>query len=89
MQIVVRRTGGIAGLTRAWRIDTDACADPDDWAALVDGLPRTPPARPQQMRDDFEWTITVASTTIRVPGSQLDGAWAVLVQRVRTEGEPT
>lgn len=88
MQIVVRRTGGIAGMTRSWRVDTESGADPDGWAALVDGLPRATPARPQQVRDDFAWTITVASTTVTVPGSQLDGPWAALVERVRAEGEP-
>lgn len=88
MQIVVRRTGGIVGLTRTWQVDTESCADPDDWAALVDGLPHAVPERPPQVRDDFAWTITVASTTVTVPGSQLDGAWATLVARVRAEGEP-
>lgn len=89
MQIVVRRTGGIAGMTRSWRIDTESCADPDGWSALVDELPREPPVRRrQQVRDDFEWTITVARTTVTVPGSQLDGQWATLVERVRAEGEP-
>ncbi|MCJ1713691.1 protealysin inhibitor emfourin [Curtobacterium sp. VKM Ac-2922] len=88
MQIVVRRTGGIAGMTRSWRIDTESCADPDAWSTLVDGLPDEPPVRPQPVPDDFEWTITVARTTVRVPGSQLDGQWAALVERVRAEGEP-
>jgi hypothetical protein len=89
MQIVVRRSGGFAGLTRGWRIDTESCADADGWSALVDTLPREPPVRRRQVPDDFEWTITVARTTVRMPGSQLDGPWAVLVDRVRAEGEPT
>jgi hypothetical protein len=38
--------------------------------------------------DDYVWTITVASTTVRVPGRALDGPLAALVERVRTEGEP-
>ncbi|WP_144764112.1 protealysin inhibitor emfourin [Curtobacterium sp. 9128] len=90
MEIVVRRTGGIAGMSRGWRVDTESCADPDGWSALVDGLPHEAPgAAPTPVPDDFEWTITVAQTTVRVPGSRLDGPWAALVQRVRAEGDPT
>ncbi|ROP64418.1 hypothetical protein EDF24_2149 [Curtobacterium sp. PhB130] len=90
MHIVVRRSGGFAGLTRGWRVDTDACDDPDGWYDLVGSLPReSPPRRRNSVPDDFEWTITVARTTVRMPGSQLDGPWAALVDRVRAEGEPT
>ncbi|MEN0102587.1 protealysin inhibitor emfourin [Curtobacterium sp. RRHDQ66] len=90
MHIVVRRSGGVAGLTRGWRVDTESCDDPDGWYDLVDALPREPPVRRRgRVPDDFEWTITVARTTVRMPGSQLDGQWAALVDRVRAEGDPT
>ncbi|MDP9738053.1 protealysin inhibitor emfourin [Curtobacterium sp. 260] len=88
MQIVVRRSGGFAGLSRGWRIDTDSCDDPDAWDDLVGALPREAPARRQAVPDDFTWTVSVARTTVTIPGSQLDGAWAALVARVRDEGEP-
>ncbi|WP_367651672.1 protealysin inhibitor emfourin [Curtobacterium sp. MCPF17_052] len=42
MQIVVRRSGGFAGMTRAWRLDTDDRPDADRWAELVGALPPRP-----------------------------------------------
>ena len=86
MQILVRRSGGFAGLTRGWRVDTDA--DPDGWSDLVDAVPRAARQPQAPVPDDYVWTITVASTTVRVPGRALDGQLAALVERVRTEGEP-
>jgi hypothetical protein len=90
MHIVVSRGGGLAGLRRSWRVDTESCPDPDGWYDLVDSLPRERPIRHRNAPpDDFEWTITVARTTVTIPGSQLDGPWAALVDRVRDEGDPS
>ncbi|WP_336697851.1 protealysin inhibitor emfourin [Curtobacterium sp. USHLN213] len=90
MHIDVRRSGGIAGTTRGWRVDTDACDDPGGWSELVGALPRDAPNAPAPgVRDDFTWTITVERTTVTIPGTRLDGPWAALVTRVRAEGTPT
>ncbi|PZF64056.1 hypothetical protein DEJ33_13185 [Curtobacterium sp. MCPF17_047] len=93
MQIVVRRSGGFAGMPRAWRLDTDDRPDADRWAELVGALPRdqvpaTDPAAGDAVRDDFVWTVTVARTTVTIPGRRLDGPWATLVAQVRDQGEP-
>ncbi|MBA8991479.1 hypothetical protein FHW23_002748 [Curtobacterium pusillum] len=89
MRIDVRRTGGLAGTTRGWRVDTDVCEDPAGWSDLVEALPRAAPSDPAPaVRDDFTWTITVERTTVSIPGSRLDGPWAALVTRVRDEGTP-
>jgi hypothetical protein len=103
MQIVVRRSGGFAGLTRAWRVDTDARPDADRWAELVGALPggsAASGAAPDDVdgtaaahddgavRDDFVWTVTVARTTVTIPGRRLDGPWATLVEQVRDQGDP-
>lgn len=86
----MRRSGGIAGVARAWSIDTDSCDDPDAWYDLVATLPRDAPAhRRPGPPDDFSWTITVARTTVSMPGTQLDGPWRELVTRVRDQGEPS
>ena len=88
MHIDVRRSGGIAGTTRGWRVDTDACDDPGGWSELVGALPRDAPGPPAPgVRDDFTWTITVERTTVTIPGSSLEGPWARLVDRVRDEGD--
>jgi len=89
MRIDVRRTGGIAGTTRTWRVDTDTCPDPSGWDDLVAALPRaTPPAPSPAVRDDVEWTVTVEQRTVRIAGSRLDGPWAALVARARDDGDP-
>jgi hypothetical protein len=89
MHIDVRRTGGIAGTTRTWQVDTDTCADPAAWTDLVGALPpEDPEPADDGVRDDFEWTVTVEQRTVRIAGSRLDGPWATLVTRVRDEGAP-
>lgn len=87
MHIAVRRTGGFAGTTRGWRVDTEACDDPAAWTDLVDTLPREVPAPAPGIRDDFTWTITIEQRTVTIPGSRLDEPWASLVARVRDEGD--
>ncbi|OII05377.1 protealysin inhibitor emfourin [Curtobacterium sp. MCBA15_008] len=89
MHIDVRRSGGFAGTTRRWQLDTDTCSDPDDWATLLGALPQDAPAAAAPVPDDFTWTITVAQTTVTIPGRRLDGPWADLVARVRSEGDPS
>ena len=91
MHIDVRRSGGFAGTTRRWQLDTDTCSDPDDWSTLLDALPRDASgATPEPpVPDDFTWTITVAQTTVTIPGRHLDGPWSDLVARVRSESAPS
>lgn len=92
MRIEVRRSGGFAGTTRRWRVDTDISGDPAAWSEVVDALPRLPatpsPSGPP-VPDDFTWTITVERTTVTIPGRRLDGPWADLVARVRSAGDPS
>ncbi|MGL3199562.1 MULTISPECIES: protealysin inhibitor emfourin [Curtobacterium] len=87
MHIAVRRTGGFAGTTRGWRVDTEACEDPTAWTDLVSALPREVPVPAPAVRDDFTWTITIEERSVSIPGSRLDGPWASLVARVRDEGD--
>jgi hypothetical protein len=89
MRIEVRRSGGFAGTTRRWRVDTDTSSDPTAWSDVVDALRRTPAPTAPPVPDDFSWTITVERTTVTIPGRRLDGPWADLVARVRSEGAPT
>jgi len=102
MHIDVRRSGGFAGTTRRWEVDTDASEDPGQWSEVLDALPQqeteapapeaqeteapAPEAPTRPVPDDFTWTITVARTTVTIPGSRLDGPWADLVARVRSAG---
>ncbi|WP_022902136.1 MULTISPECIES: protealysin inhibitor emfourin [unclassified Curtobacterium] len=87
MHIEVRRSGGFAGTTRGWQVDTDTCDDPAAWTDLVGTLPGDVPAPSPVVRDDFTWTITLEQRTVSIPGSRLDGPWAALVTRVRDEGD--
>ena len=50
MRIEVRRSGGFAGTTRRWRVDTDTSGDPAAWSEVVDALPLTGTGRVQKGR---------------------------------------
>jgi hypothetical protein len=83
MDIVVRRTGGVTGMTRTWRANSAEVDGSADWDAVVGQLRETvvPDPKPQ-VRDDFVWTITVDTTTVTVPGSALQEPLAGLVRKV-------
>ncbi len=89
--VVIRviRTGGIAGMRRAWRVET---RDVDAWEPIVRACPwdRVENATPEP--DRFVWLIEVRapepSRTAMLPEREVDGPWRELVDRVRSEGEP-
>ena len=89
--IVVRRTGGFAGMTREWRVETD---DETAWGGLVESCPwdaggddvgvRHGPG----VRDGFVWRIRITGAVdreVEVPEEALVGPFAELVGRVRAQ----
>lgn len=83
MKITVKRTGGVAGLTRTWQVLIDEQPDREDWLTLIDALPwwSRPPASRQT--DRFIYVIRVSRRRITLAEQQLEGPWRELVQRVR------
>ncbi|CAD6000868.1 protealysin inhibitor emfourin [Agreia sp. COWG] len=93
MNIVVSRSGGVAGIVRTWSVQIEA--DMVRWQQIVDACPwgaavdLDGDGRP----DGFVYVIAVDSHRATVPESQLTGAWLQLVQRVqeaqRSERHPS
>lgn len=90
MIVTVARTGGLAGLTRTWRVDVDAEPDTESWLVLLDGLPWSEvPHEPPVQPDRFVWLVTVDARPAReavLPEPQVTGPWRELVDRVRAAG---
>ncbi|MDD7945025.1 hypothetical protein PUW79_10335 [Microbacterium sp. NE2HP2] len=96
LRIVVERTGGFAGLTRAWRVEPTP-ADRDGWRELIGRCPwqeidASAPAGKTGSggADRFLWRIAVTdSETTRQAelNDDLDEPWRSLVEAVRT-GHP-
>lgn len=88
ISVVVTRTGGIAGLRRAWRADPG----PDqasDFAALVDRCPWDDRSdMDDASADRFVWVIAAnlpgSAREAALPDSALTGAWRTLVDAVRS-----
>jgi hypothetical protein len=52
MDVIVSRSGGIAGLRLTWRVDVDTQPDPDRWYVLIGEIPweEAPAAPPEPDR---------------------------------------
>jgi hypothetical protein len=52
MDVIVSRSGGIAGLRLTWRVDVDTQPDPDRWYVLIREIPwdEAPPTPPEPDR---------------------------------------
>lgn len=95
MEVEVTRTGGFAGLRRAWRADVESQPDKDEWLILIDELPWDDvPLQPSEP-DRYTWVIRIAvpgadapEHTAALPERNLTGDWRRLVDRVREAGTP-
>ncbi|MFF2650505.1 protealysin inhibitor emfourin [Streptomyces sp. NPDC058045] len=87
MRIQVKRTGGIAGITRDAEVDTSDHGDAADWHTLVDqavsAARETPPIG---VPDGFNYQITVDGRTVYCADPRLTDAQRHLISRVLEEG---
>ncbi|GAA1842107.1 hypothetical protein GCM10009796_00900 [Microbacterium koreense] len=87
ISVVVTRTGGIAGIRRAWR----AVPGPEqasEFAALVERCPWDDPPRADEAgADRFMWVIAAnlpgSARQAELPESGATGAWRSLIDAVR------
>ena len=88
MRIEVSRSGGVAGMTRRGVVDTDTCADPAGWAALVAAAQpvAAPPPAPSPVRDGFTWTVVVGEQRAQLGDTELTGPLRDLAERALREG---
>jgi len=86
-EIVVVRSGGIAGLSKQWRAEADDERLPH-WRELVESCPWDAPPSPATGADRYQWRIEVhrgdtAVHEARLGDTQVAGPWRTLVDEVR------
>ena len=89
MMIDVVRTGGFAGLRRAWRVEV-APEEADGWMPLIDACPWEEPPASAPGADRFSWEVAVAGGSCHRRASLGDGdaagPWRDLIDRVQADG---
>jgi Emfourin len=88
MDVIVSRSGGLAGLRLTWEVRVDEQPDADDWYILIAEIPwsQPPPAPPEP--DRFVYRIRCAPHEATLAERQLVGPWRELVDRVQETTEP-
>lgn len=88
VSILVVRSGGFAGLTQQWHVQTSD--DADAWLELVRACPWGAVGHDAASRDRFVWRIEArlprAVRMASVPDAYLVGPWRALVDRVQEVG---
>lgn len=87
--VAVVRSGGIAGISRRWRVEIAASdsADAETWIALIDRCPWDADAESSTGADRFMWSIRARTPHERrereLPDAAVSGPWRELVDAVR------
>lgn len=87
--IAVVRTGGIAGISRRWRVEIAASDSPDaePWIALIERCPWSADPESSAGADRFVWSIRARTPTEHLerelPDGAVAGPWRDLVDAVR------
>ncbi|MGW4927625.1 protealysin inhibitor emfourin [Agromyces sp. NPDC004153] len=88
MDVIVSRSGGLAGLRLTWEVRVDEQPDAEDWYLLIEEIPwsQPPPVPPEP--DRFVYRIRCAPHEATLAERQLVGPWRELVDRVQDASEP-
>ncbi|UVJ38252.1 protealysin inhibitor emfourin [Arthrobacter sp. CJ23] len=89
MKITVRRSGGIAALTRIWTVEAVTTDDKRRWMPIVDACPwDNADARAATNEPDrFMYAIRAGQRRATLPEKAVTGPWQVLVENAKTEGQ--
>lgn len=89
MKITVRRSGGIAALTRIWTVEAVTTDEKRRWMPIVEACPwDDPDARAAGNEPDrFMYAIRAGQRRATLPEKAVTGPWQVLVENAKTEGE--
>lgn len=100
MDVIVSRSGGLAGLRLTWHVRVDDQPDSDDWYVLIEQIPWSEPPRLPPEPDRFVYRIRCelqdSSHAAKVAEAheatlaerQLTGPWRKLVDLVQDRTEP-
>jgi len=88
MDVIVSRSGGLAGMQLTWEVRVDEQPDPDEWYILIDEIPwgEPPPLPPEP--DRFVYRIRCEPHEATLAERQLTGPWRQLVDRVQETTDP-
>lgn len=93
MFVEVVRSGGIAGITRRGRVDTEAVADAHtahEWNSLIEAaLPLVDDLRhasASSVPDGFTWTVSIGGTSCVADDASVTGPLRDLALRALREG---
>ncbi len=88
MDVIVSRSGGLAGLRLTWEVRVEEQPDPREWYLLIEELPWSE-ARPVPPEPDrFIYRIRCEPHEATLADRQLTGPWRQLVDRVQETTEP-
>lgn len=96
MKISVKRSGGIAALTRVWTVTAESESAKSQWQPIVDAcpwdaVPRTPRAAASEFSDSqpdrFIYSIKAGQHRAALPEQAVTGPWRVLVETARRAAE--
>jgi len=97
MDVIVSRSGGLAGLRLTWQVRVDDQPDSDDWYVLIEQIPwsELPPAPPEPDRfvyrircEPLQATVDDRAHDATLAERQLTGPWRKLVDLVQDRTEP-
>jgi hypothetical protein len=88
MDVIVSRSGGLAGMRLTWRVVVDEQPDADDWYVLIRQIPWSEPRPVPPEPDRFIYRIRCERHEATLAERQLTGPWRTLVDRVKEAAEP-
>ncbi|MFF2496251.1 protealysin inhibitor emfourin [Agromyces sp. NPDC058064] len=88
MDVIVQRSGGLAGSRLVWEVRVDEQPDPDEWYILIDEIPWSDAEPVPPEPDRFVYRIECPPNEATLAERQLTGPWRQLVERVQETTEP-
>ncbi|MFE6963563.1 protealysin inhibitor emfourin [Agromyces sp. NPDC057679] len=88
MDVIVQRSGGLAGTRLTWEVRVDEQPDPDEWYILIDEIPWDEPMPVPPEPDRFVYRIRCEPNEATLAERQLTGPWRQLVDRVQETTDP-
>jgi len=89
MKITVRRSGGIAAMTRVWSVNAVSADDKERWMPLVEACPWEEAkdlSRTANQPDRFMYSIRAGQRRATLPDREVTGPWEELVESAKAEG---
>ncbi|NUS43138.1 MAG: hypothetical protein HOQ24_05550 [Mycobacteriaceae bacterium] len=92
VRVTVARSGGVAGMSRTWTLDSADAPDPERFAALVAACPwhaAGTAAAFEADPDRFAYRITVDGHVVDVTEAEVGGPWRDLLDYLRRHHGPS